>query len=193
MKLILATNNPHKCCEIKAILGDFFTEIYSMKEIGLNIDIEETGRTFFENARIKADEVCRLTGMVALADDSGLCVEALDGRPGIYSARYAGEEQNDEKNMDKLLSELKNEKNRNAYFVTALVLSCPTGEHIEVEGRTFGKITEMRMGNGGFGYDPIFYSNDLNKTFGESTECEKNSVSHRAKALENLKTALSSL
>ena len=193
MKLILATNNPHKCREIKSILGDFFTEIYSMKEIGLNIDIEENGQTFFENAKIKADEVCRLTGMAALADDSGLCVDALNGQPGIYSARYAGKEQNDDKNIDKLLTALKNEKNRNAYFVTALVLAYPSGTHIAVEGKTFGKITEKRMGNGGFGYDPVFYSDELNKTFGECSETEKNSVSHRAKALENLKITLSSL
>lgn len=193
MKLILATNNPHKCREIKSILGDFFTEIYSMKEIGLNIDIEETGQTFFENAKIKADEVCRLTGMAALADDSGLCVDALNGQPGIYSARYAGKEQNDDKNIDKLLAALKNEKNRTAHFVTALVLAYPSGTHIEVEGKTFGKITEKRTGNGGFGYDPVFYSDELNKTFGECSETEKNSVSHRAKALENLKITLSSL
>ena len=113
-------------------------------------------------------------------------MKALNGAPGVYSARFAGEEHDDEKNIDKLLSELKGERNREAEFVTVITLVYPDGKTIKAEGRTEGEITEARKGTGGFGYDPVFYSYELNKTFGEATEDEKNSVSHRGKALENL-------
>ena len=190
MKLILATNNKHKINEIKKILGNYFPCILSMKDVGLDIEIEETGNTFEENAFIKAETISRMTGMIALADDSGLSVDCLNGAPGVYSARYAGDEHDDEKNIDKLLDVMKEETNRNAKFITVLALICPDGRKFMAEGKTFGEITTKRKGNGGFGYDPIFYSYELNKTFGESTEEEKNLVSHRKKALENLKTIL---
>jgi XTP/dITP diphosphohydrolase len=190
MKLVLATNNGNKVREIKSVLGGFFPEVVSMSECGLDLDIEETGTTFAENAAIKAETVCRLTGCAALADDSGLSVDALGGAPGIYSARFAGEGHNDDKNIDKLLSLMSGIKKRQAKFFTALALIYPDGRRIEVCGETSGEITEMRMGNGGFGYDPVFFSYELKKTFGEASEAEKNAVSHRGKALEKLKKTL---
>ncbi|MGN0768530.1 MAG: XTP/dITP diphosphatase [Christensenellales bacterium] len=187
MKLVIASNNGHKVREIKKILGRFFKEIVTIKELGLDIDPEETGNTFEENSLIKAKAVCLASGLPALADDSGLCVNALGGAPGVYSARFAGIEQNDEKNIDKLLDELKDCKDRTAEFVTVVTLVYPDGKVLSAKGRTKGKITYERKGAGGFGYDPVFYSRELNKTFGEATEEEKNAVSHRGKALESLK------
>lgn len=187
MKLVIASNNGHKVREIKKILGRFFKEIVTIKELGLDIDPEETGNTFEENSLIKAKAVCLASGLPALADDSGLCVNALGGAPGVYSARFAGIEQNDEKNIDKLLDELKDCEDRTAEFVTVVTLVYPDGKVLSAKGRTEGKITYERKGTGGFGYDPVFYSRELNKTFGEATEEEKNAVSHRGKALESLK------
>lgn len=187
MKLVIASNNGHKVREIKKILGRFFKEIVTIKELGLDIDPEETGNTFEENSLIKAKAVCLTSGLPALADDSGLCVNALGGAPGVYSARFAGIEQNDEKNIDKLLDELKDCMDRTAEFVTVVTLVYPDGKVLSAKGRTEGEITYERKGTGGFGYDPVFYSRELNKTFGEATEEEKNAVSHRGKALESLK------
>lgn len=189
-KLVLATNNVHKVTEIKAILGDYFAEIVTMREVGLDIDIEETGTTFEENSFLKASTVCRMTNLPALADDSGLCVDALHGAPGVYSARYAGEEHDDQKNIDKLLANLREAKDRRAYFTTVLTLCYPDGRSLCVQGRTEGEIAEKRFGIGGFGYDPVFFSYDLNKTFGEATAEEKNAVSHRARALAELERVL---
>lgn len=187
MKLVIASNNGHKVREIKKILGRFFKEIVTIKELGLDIDPEETENTFEENSLIKAKAVCLASGLPALADDSGLCVNALGGAPGVYSARFAGIEQNDEKNIDKLLDELKDCKDRTAEFVTVVTLVYPDGKVLSAKGRTEGEITYERKGTGGFGYDPVFYSRELSKTFGEATEEEKNAVSHRGKALESLK------
>ena len=190
-KLVLATNNAHKVHEIKRMLqGSAFAEVITMKEAGLDVEIEETGVTFEENSLLKASVVCKLTGSPALADDSGLCVKALNGAPGVYSARYAGEEHDDNKNIDKLLLALDGVTDRSAEFVTVLSVVYPDGHKVVAVGKTDGYITEKRMGNGGFGYDPVFYSNDLHKTFGEATEDEKNAVSHRGRALQNLKNIL---
>ena len=150
------------------------------------MDVEETGTTFAENAYLKASAVCKLSGKPALADDSGLEVTALDGAPGVYSARYAGEDQNDENNIKKLLSAMKNETDRSASFTTVLCLCYPDGRTIYATGKTFGKILFEKSGNGGFGYDPVFYSDDLKKSFGEATAEEKNAVSHRSRALRSL-------
>lgn len=190
MPLVIASNNAHKIKEIRCILGNFFGEVYSMKDVGLNMEIEETGATFEENSLIKAEAVCKETGMPSLADDSGLCVDCLNGAPGVYSARYAGIEQNDEKNIEKLLEVMQGKTNRKAQFVTALTLLYPDGKKIVAIGQTKGEITKEKCGNGGFGYDPVFYSYELNKTFGEADEKEKNSVSHRAKALIILEKAI---
>lgn len=190
MKLIIASNNQHKISEIKQILGNYFNEVYSLKEMGLDIEIEENGSTFYENAKIKAQTIFDITHENVLSDDTGLCVDALNGEPGIYSARYAGEECNSNKNIDKLLAKLKGVKNRNAHFVTEMVLLLSNGEEIRGTGITMGHITEQRIGDNGFGYDPVFYSDDLRKTFGVSTSDEKNSISHRGRALQDLEQNL---
>ena len=186
MPLVIASNNAHKVREIKQILGNFFDDVLTMKDVGLDIEIEETGTTFEENSFIKADAVLKATGFPSLADDSGLCVDCLDGEPGVYSARYAGEEHDDEKNIDKLLENMRGKANRKARFVTALTLLYPDGRKIVAIGTTEGEIIEERRGTAGFGYDPVFYSAELGKTFGEATESEKNAVSHRGNALRKL-------
>ncbi len=183
MKLAIATNNPNKVKEIKAVLGEFFPEgLYSLDELGINIEIEETGETLAENAVIKAETVCKLTGMPSLADDSGLMVDALGGAPGVYSARYAGEEHDDKKNNALLLKNLQGLP-RSAHFCSVIALVMPDGDIRTAEGRVDGEILFEERGGGGFGYDPLFFSSELNKTFAEASPEEKNSVSHRGRAL----------
>ena len=186
MKIIAATSNKGKVREIRSIFSSSDIEIISMSELGINIDIEETGTTFEENAAIKADSIAKLCSFPVLADDSGLCVEALGGAPGIYSARYAGGSATDDEKIDKLLENMKDKTNRKAKFVSAVVLVFPNGEKITAKGEVFGHITNKRSGHGGFGYDPVFYADELGKTFGESDEEEKNKVSHRGRALTAL-------
>lgn len=186
--IVVASNNLHKIKEIKEILTEY--SIIPMGEIGFNEDIEENGKTFEENALIKAQTIHKYLkksgkDYLVLADDSGLCVDALDGAPGVYSARYAGTHGNEQANRDKLLKELEG-KERTAYFNCTIAIVYPNGEHQIFEGKTFGKITTKEIGKKDFGYDCLFYSDDLNKTFGEATEEEKNSVSHRARALEKI-------
>lgn len=189
-ELIIASNNKNKVKEIKSILGGYFKNIYSLEEKNINVEIEETGSTFEENAIIKAKYITKLTGMVALADDSGLEVEALGGAPGVYSARYAGEPCNDKANNKKLLNEMKNIENRNAQFTSVIALTFPNGKILTACGHTSGKVLCEEVGTGGFGYDPLFFSYDLKKTFGVATSEEKNTISHRSRALENLKKLL---
>ena len=157
-----------------------------MKDIGFNEDIEETGTTFFENSYIKASYIAKKVNGNVLADDSGLCVEYLNGAPGVYSARFAGEHGNDKDNIKKLLKELDGVDNRNAKFCSSVVLFKKDGSHIEGFGETFGRILFEEEGSNGFGYDPVFYSFDLEKSFGLATEEEKNRVSHRYRALLDL-------
>lgn len=190
--LIIASNNKHKITEIKQILGDYFQNIYSLSDKGINVEIEETGKTFVENAVIKAKYIATLTGLPALSDDSGLEVNALGGAPGVYSARYAGEHGDSAKNNAKLLKEMQNITDRKANFTSAVAICFPDGTILTAEGKTYGKILTDYQGNGGFGYDPIFYSDDLNKSFGTATPEEKNSVSHRARSLQKLKELLNS-
>lgn len=187
MELIIASNNAHKVKEIKEILGDFFDGVFSMKEVGVDVDVEETGDTFFANALLKARAISELTGKICLADDSGLRVDYLNGAPGVYSARYAGNEHNDDKNIDKLLLALEGVENREANFTSTLVVYYPNGDYLAVDGVTEGEITLEKKGTNGFGYDPVFFSYELDKTFGEATDEEKNRVSHRGKALKKLK------
>lgn len=189
-ELIIASNNAHKIKEIKAILGNFFPRIISMREAGLDIEIEETGSTFKENALIKARTVSEITGKPCLADDSGLSVDCLFGAPGVYSARFYGEGHNDEDNIRKLLKEMANADDRRAHFNTTLCLYYPGGRYLIAEGKAHGRILTEKRGENGFGYDPVFFSDELNKTFAEAGEQEKNSVSHRAKALLNLENML---
>lgn len=190
--IVLASNNKHKIKEFKEILTDY--EILSLADIGFEEDIEETGATFEENALIKAktiQEYIKEKGMdyIVISDDSGLCVDSLGGMPGVYSARYAGEHGNNVKNRAKLQTELEG-KDRTAYFICTIVVYYPNGEYKAFEGRTYGKITKEEIGSKDFGYDCIFYSDELNKTFGEATEEEKNSVSHRGRAIEKMRGEL---
>lgn len=192
-KLIIASNNAHKIKEIKAILKDFPFEIVSLKEAGIEVDVEETGSTFLENALIKAKEIYSLTdNAMVLSDDSGLMVDALDGAPGIYSARFAGEHGNDRKNNEKLLSLLEGKpfEERKARFVCAIVLIVGEYNTIKIQGEVEGYIKESLSGREGFGYDPLFYVPKYNMTFGEMSEELKNSISHRSAALEKLKEEL---
>lgn len=183
MKLAIATNNQHKLQEIRAILGDSFEELLSLKDLGIDVDVEETGTTLEENALIKARTILALSGIATLADDTGLMVDALNGAPGVYSARYAGEEHNDAKNRALLLKNLDGVKDRSAHFATVIALCYPDGKTLTASGRVNGEILLSERGTEGFGYDSLFFSTELGKTFAEATQAEKNSVSHRGRAL----------
>ena len=187
-KLVVATGNMHKLKEIAAIFTEF--EVVSQKQIGFIEDVEETGVTFMENALIKARAAAKALNTLTLADDSGLCVQALNGAPGVYSARYAGAHGNDKANRDFLLGNMQNITDRKAYFACAMALVYPDGKEVTAEGRTHGTILREEQGEGGFGYDCLFFSDDLQKSFGEASEEEKNSVSHRFRALQSLRTQL---
>ena len=185
MKLLIASNNQHKIDEIKQILGNKFEQILSLSEAGIVCDPEENGKTFLDNALIKVRAVAKLTDMPVLGDDTGLCVDALNGAPGVHSARFAGDHDN-AKNRAKLLYELQDETNRKAHFSTAVALLYPDGRLVTAEGRVDGEILHTEVGANGFGYDSLFYCNEIGKTFAEATAEEKNAVSHRAKALAAL-------
>ena len=184
-RLVVATGNAHKLREIAEIFSDF--EVVSQKQMGFDEDVEETGETFVENALIKARAASKALNCIALADDSGLCVDALGGAPGVYSARYCGYHGDDQKNRDLLLENMKNVENRAAHFTSAIALVYPNGKEIVVEGHTFGKILHKETGTGGFGYDCLFESDDLKKSFGLATAEEKNAVSHRFRGLQKLR------
>ena len=197
MIAVLASNNAHKLKEIRALLADKFEKICSLADVGIHTDIDETGVTFEENAFIKAQTIFDMLGgkYAVLADDSGLCVEALDGAPGVYSARYAGNPCDDAKNNALLLKNLHElektvPKNRNAYFASVVAAVLPYGRKISGEGRVNGIILDEYRGGGGFGYDPLFYCTELSKTFAEAEMHEKNTVSHRARALAALREKL---
>lgn len=183
MKLAIATNNAHKLQEIRAILSGQFDELLSLKDLGIDVDVEETGTTLEENALLKARTIQAICHIPTLADDTGLMVDALGGAPGVYSARYAGEEHNDASNRALLLKNLQNEQNRNAHFATVIAIVYPNGDFITSKGRVEGEILRKERGNEGFGYDSLFYSYELKKTFAEASQDEKNSVSHRGRAL----------
>ena len=188
--LVVASGNAAKLREIAEILTDY--TVISMKQAGFTGDPEETGETFLENALIKAKTVATALNLPALADDSGLCVDALDGAPGVYSARFAGGHGDDEANNDKVLDLLKSvpEAERGAKFCSAVVLCYPNGTYISGYGETHGRILFEREGTQGFGYDPLFFNADLQKSFGIATAQEKNGVSHRYRALMDLKGKL---
>ena len=182
MKVLLASNNGHKIKEIKEILGDFF-DVVSLREAGVESDPEETGATFEENARIKAVAGMKASGMPCIADDSGLEVFALDGLPGVMSARYAGGHGDDSANNEKLLRELENASDRSARYVCVICMAFPNGHEIVARGECMGTILKEARGEGGFGYDPLFFFPQFGKTFAEITAEEKNEVSHRKVAL----------
>ena|SRR6218665_3333923 len=181
MEILIATHNLHKKEEIQQILGSEYI-VTSLSDYNLNDEIIEDGNTFAKNALIKAKYCFEQTGKPSVGDDSGLVVEALDGRPGIYSARYAGNH-NFKKNIEKVLEEMKNEPNRRAYFITMLCFKDNDGEHY-FEGRIYGNLTKEVFGADGFGYDPIFVPDDYNMTFAEMLPEEKNKISHRSEALK---------
>ena len=184
MKFVLASNNKKKIAELRSILSSLLPEceVLSLKDAGIEGDIEENGTTFEENSIIKASVPAKL-GYIGIADDSGLCVDALHGAPGVYSARYSGG--GDQANIDKLLRELDTvpEQQRTAKFVCVMSAVFPDGRIITARGEAHGVILRERRGDDGFGYDPVFYSTDLQKTFAEASPDEKNKVSHRGRAL----------
>lgn len=191
MDLIIASNNRHKADEIKTILKDVFDAIYTLSEKHIEIEPEENGQTFLENARIKAEAVQKLAGNCAvIADDSGLCVDALAGAPGILSARYAGEPCNDAANNEKLLTAMNAINERGAHFVSCVALLFPDGKMVWGEGKIDGTILREQKGSGGFGYDPLFYIPNCAKTFAQMNAEEKNKISHRKAALQNLLSKL---
>lgn len=186
-KIVVASNNKHKIKEFKEILSNY--DILSLNDIGFNGEIIEDGNSFEENALIKAKTIhdylkSKNLDYIVISDDSGLCVDSLNGEPGIYSARYA-KEHDDKANREKLLRELEG-KNRDAYFNCTMVVYYPSEEYKVFVGKTYGEITTKEIGDAGFGYDSLFLSKDLNKTFGEASEEEKNSVSHRGRALQEV-------
>ncbi len=185
--LVLATRNAGKTAEIRGLLKDYPIDIRNLDDFGPIPPIVEDGETFEANAYKKAGLTARYLGYPALADDSGLVVDALDGAPGVYSARYAGDDADDAQRCLKLLQELGNAENRKAHFECVISLAVPTGPALTYEGRSEGLITQAPIGSNGFGYDPIFLYPELNKTFAEMTMEEKSRVSHRGIALRELR------
>jgi len=184
MKLVFATNNLNKLKEVQEILSDSI-EVLSLKDIGCFEDVEETEATLEGNARLKADHITKNYGYHCFADDTGLEVDALNGKPGVYSARYGGEHGNSEKNMQKLLKELHGKVNRKAQFRTAVVLNLDHKQYL-FEGICEGEILAKKTGTGGFGYDPIFKPTEASASFAEMNSEEKNKISHRGIAIQKL-------
>lgn len=195
MKVLVASNNKGKLKEFNKILGELGIECISMNDAGIDIDVEETGTTFLENAKIKAEVIYKIAKIPTVSDDSGLCVDALGGEPGVYSARYAGEHGNDEKNNEKLLANLKNipPEKRTARFMSVVYLVLDDNTAISAQGTAEGFIIDEPKGENGFGYDPIFFSPTLGKTFAQASVEEKNAISHRGSALRELKRKLSAI
>ena len=188
MKVVLASKNPHKLVEINKITEKFGFELVLQSQLGVDIDVEENGTTFEENSFIKADAVMKATGLPALADDSGIAVDALNGEPGIYSARYGFDPSLDDRGRLALL--LKNTEQvpdgqRQAQFVCVITMVTPDGQVIQARGEIHGELTRESRGENGFGYDPIFFYPPLGKTTAEMSAEEKNAVSHRANALKS--------
>ena len=184
MKFVLATHNPKKLKEMSEILSGLGVEVVSPGELGIDLDVEETGTTFAENAMLKAKAICEAAGIPAIADDSGLCVDALNGGPGVYSARYGGEGLDDAARYRLLLQNMRGQTTRAAHFTSAIACVFPNGDTVTAEGSVDGTIAFAPMGEGGFGYDPVFFYPPMRKTFGQMSAEEKHAISHRGKALE---------
>ena len=182
IRLVVASGNKNKLREIAEIFTEF--EVVSQKQMGFDEDVEETGLTFAENALIKARAAAKALNEIVLADDSGLCVDALNGAPGVFSARYCGYHGDDEKNRKVLLQNMEGITDRKAHFTSAIALVFPNGKELVAEGHTYGEILHEETGDGGFGYDCLFFSDDLQKSFGVATAEEKNRVSHRFRGLQ---------
>ncbi len=183
MKFVLASQNKHKLEEMQAILSAHGVEAVLQSDLGLHVDVEETGDTFAENALLKAKAVMEASGLPAIADDSGVCCDALSGAPGVYSARYGGPELDDAGRYRLLLANMQGAKTRAAHFTSAIACIFPNGDTIEAEGICPGTIAFAPQGTGGFGYDPVFFLPELRKTYAQLTPEEKAAVSHRGKAL----------
>lgn len=194
-KIIIATKNKGKAKDFEALFGPLGYEVLTLRDVADDMDVEETGTTFEENALLKATALSNRLQTMVIADDSGLEIDALDGRPGIYSARYAGEEKSDEANIDKVLEELRDvkESERTARFVCAIAVVSPTSEPFTVRGACEGVIASERKGTNGFGYDPIFFVPSENKMMAELTAEEKGAISHRGNALQLLEANLDEL
>ncbi|WML40761.1 XTP/dITP diphosphatase [Neobacillus sp. OS1-2] len=194
-EVIIATKNPGKAREFEQIFSNRGIQVRTLLDYPEIPDVEETGTSFEENAILKADSVSKKLNKMVIGDDSGLIVDALDGRPGIYSARYAGEPKNDQNNTDKVLSELQGvpKSERSARFYCALAISMPGQETRTVSGTCEGRILEERCGSNGFGYDPVFYVPEKGRSMAELSADEKNSISHRANALKQLDVILDSI
>ncbi|MBN1435394.1 RdgB/HAM1 family non-canonical purine NTP pyrophosphatase [Candidatus Fermentibacterales bacterium] len=188
MRIVLASANPDKLRELRSILSELGLEVVPVSDVAPGWHVEETGATLEENALLKARAAASATGLPAVADDTGLCVRALGGGPGVYSSRFAGESATYSQNVCKLLSRLIGEtpEMRRACFRTAAAIALPDGTSETVSGRAEGRITEAPMGKGGFGYDPVFLSDDLGRTYAEATPEQKDLVSHRGRAFRNL-------
>ena len=189
-KFVLATHNPGKLKEMSSILSRFGVEVVSPKELGITVDVEETGTTFAENAMLKAKTICAAAGLPAIADDYGLCVDALNGGPGVYSARYGGEGLDDKGRYTLLLNSMRGQATRAAHFTCAIACAFPNGDTLTAEGQVQGTIAFAPMGEGGFGYDPVFFYPPLAKTFGQLTAEEKSTISHRGQALKEFSAKL---
>lgn len=183
MKFVLASQNQHKLAEMRAILSAHGVEVALQGDLGLHVDVEETGTTFAENALLKARAVMEASGLPAIADDSGVCVDALNGAPGVYSARYGGPGLDDAGRYRLLLENMRGAASRTAHFTSAIACVFPNGDVIEAEGVCPGSIGFAPVGDGGFGYDPVFFLPQLRKTYAQLTPEEKAAVSHRGKAL----------
>lgn len=190
MKLVLASKNKKKLVEMNEILSHLGIEVCSEAEAGVDVDVEETGTTFEENSLLKAKAVMEASDLPAIADDSGLCVDALGGAPGVYSARYGGEGLDDVQRYQLLLENMKGQMPRTARFVSVITCCFPNGDVLSARGECEGTVAFAPMGEGGFGYDPIFFVPGLKKTFSQLTPEEKNAISHRGKALEAFQVKL---
>lgn len=184
MKLVLASKNKKKLVEMNDILSHLGIEVCSEAEAGVDVEVEETGTTFEENSLLKAKAVMEASGLPSIADDSGLCVDALGGAPGVYSARYGGPGLDDVGRYQLLLENMKGQMPRTARFVSVITCCFPNGDVLSARGECEGTIAFAPMGEGGFGYDPVFFVPELKKTFSQLTPDEKNAISHRGKALK---------
>lgn len=190
MKMVLASQNAHKLAEMSHILSEYGVELVLQGDLGLSVDVEETGATFEENSLLKARAVMAASGMPAIADDSGLCVDALNGAPGVYSARYGGPGLDDMGRIRLLLESLRGQLNRKGRFVSVVTACFPNGDVLVARGECEGTISYAPQGANGFGYDPVFFLPTMRKTFAQLTQEEKNQISHRGNALKEFKTKL---
>ena len=190
MKLVLATANKGKISEMQDILSGMGIKIVTRKDLGIELEVEETGTTFLENATLKAEAICKVSGLPAIADDSGLVVDALNGEPGVYSSSYGGPELDDRQRCEFLLGKLRNVEQRNAKFVCNIVCVFPDGFVLESAGECRGAISAEPRGSNGFGYDPVFLVHGYDRTLAELSPDEKNEVSHRGKALRGFSLLL---